>query len=156
MNGPTDVDIAGISRDRGSVFITRHTIKLKRTKNSTIEQLLLMVKTLQTPNPFLNFPTVVCHSVSRTEEFKASNHRISTTTKPKLFSEKLICSMTTTADRSNSSQDHHDTLSIGQDLDEVYSVCIPQGYWDDLFDNALSALNTVPLDGDQYVRKKLH
>ncbi len=54
--------------------------------------------------------------------------------------------------RSNTRDGH----TFSHDLDEVNRVFIPQGYWDDLFDNALNALNTVPLDGEQYVRNKLN
>ena len=33
-------------------------------------------------------------------------------------------------------------------LDAPFTVVIPQGYWDDLFDNALTALNKVPYEDD--------
>lgn len=32
---------------------------------------------------------------------------------------------------------------------------VPQVYWDDLFDRALEVLNSLPLDGDLYVLKKI-
>jgi hypothetical protein len=100
-----------------------------------------------------NLSENVCHAVARTKVFKPKKQRSFCTSNPKLFSEILLCPPILPI--ANSSQDIHGVTLEELVEDDIQYVLILQGYWDDLFDNALKALNTIPLDGDQYVRKGL-